>query len=380
MGHKVILMSNSLQHSPLQTLHEAKQGKFVPFVNWSLPISYPSGIVAEYQHTRNECSLFDVSHMCQMKLSGTDSAAVIEKLAPVRTKLIKANRSKYTIMCNENGGILDDMIISCEDETSYLIICNASRAEVIFNHINSNLSGDAKLERLSEQGLLALQGPKAINIAKKLFPYTEVFNFLDSNWFSFQNEDIRICRCGYTGEDGFEFSAPYAVIQALAEELLSFDYCQLAGLGARDLLRLEAGLYLYGQDITEDTTPIEAKLNWAIPKSLRCDGDYLGANTVIKQINEGVDKTIVGLKLEQKSPARKDMKVFANDEEIGVITSGNYSPILNYSIAFAYIKPEYINNESKLFVEIRNNKIACEFCAVPFIQPHYVKQSKGENK
>jgi len=356
-------------------LHKSKGAKFAEFAGYLMPIQYRDGILEEHKQTRTKSGIFDVSHMGQLFIKGGDQLTEnLEKIFPTNLKKLSLYQSKYSFLMNDNGGIYDDLIITkLKDE--YMIILNASRKENDFKIIKSKL--DKKFEIILKKNisLIALQGPEAKTILEKIISNTNKLKFMHGGNFKFENKDIYITRSGYTGEDGFEISLDNSITEKFVILLLK-NGSKLIGLGARDTLRLEAGLCLYGHDINEKTSPIEANLKWVISKS-RIETKFPGVEIIKKQILEGVKKIRVGIKPNTKVIARETTKIFNEEnEEIGTITSGTYGPSVQSPIAMGYVENNYSISNTKVFLEVRGKKIPANICDLPFYKKNYVK---GEN-
>lgn len=372
------------QTTPLASLHAELGAKLVDFAGWQLPMSF-AGTLAEHRQTRESCSLFDVSHMSQFRLRIQYACNSIEYLMPLRAKAIKPGRCKYTVLCDEQGGIIDDLIVGCEGEDDYFIVSNASRRVDVHLHIATMLGYAEALEYLAGRALLAVQGPAAADICGKLFPAAEQLRFMGSAWFDYRGQQCRIARCGYTGEDGFEISTPGEVAEALAREILADERCLPAGLGARDVLRLEAGLCLYGNDIDEKTSICTAGLEWIVPRSLREHGDFIGAERLHSEFASGCEQRLVGLTLEGRTPARAGAKIQREGEEVGVITSGGFAPSLGHPIALAKLRRDSIDAKAAYAAVVRERELPCKLSELPFVPHKYFTQAsvstgKGENK
>lgn len=381
-------MSEALVPSPLADLHAAVGARMVPFAGWSMPLQYAgAGIIAEHEHTRRAASLFDVSHMCQSRISGTGSHAALDRLLPIASAKLAADRNKYTFACNDQGGIIDDLIIGNDAADSFFVISNAARAADVQTHFANQLGTDSQLEVLRDQALLALQGPAAAQIIAELFPTTAELFFMDSLQVDFAGHQCRICRCGYTGEDGFEISVPTAAAPQLAKTLLANSACSAAGLGARDSLRLEACLCLYGNDLSESISPIEAGLQWAIAPSVRKQGNFIGAARICAQVADGCERQLVALTIDGKSPVRQGTELQVNQVAVGVVTSGAFSPTLGHPIALAMLAQEHTKHGTTVTAIIRGREINCTVSAMPFV-PHQYRirprrpkvQSTGEKQ
>lgn len=363
-------MTQTLLAPPLANLHAEHNARLVKFAGWEMPLQY-TGIIAEHNHTRTAASLFDVSHMCQFKLRGEGVRDFIDQVLPVTSSKIQPGRNKYTFACNEAGGILDDLIIGNDGGEEFFVVCNASRAQVVLAHIRTLLPSEVELVQLEGQGLLAIQGPMAEQVVSKIFPSVADLYFMDSIFAEFAGEHCRICRSGYTGEDGFEISVPSAGVHELAATLLADDACQFAGLGARDTLRLEAGLCLYGNELSVSNSPVETGLTWAIPPSARKNKNFLGADVICQQLEHGCEQTLVAFTVEGRAPVRNGTELFVDEQAIGVVTSGAFSPTLQQPIGLALVAKEHATVDTKLVAKLRGRDITCTVAAMPLVPHNY---------
>ena len=362
-----------IQKTALYEYHKSLGAKFVPFAGYHMPAQYTSGIIEEHKLTRTKAGLFDVSHMGQLFIEDhPDLIIELEKIIPIDLKNIKLNQSKYSFLTNENGGIYDDLIVT-KIEEGFIIILNAACKENDYKIIKNALGSKFKLSLNKDLSLIALQGPKAAEILEHLIKGVSSLKFMNGNNFFYNENKIYITRSGYTGEDGFEISLSNKIVEPLAKILVS-NGAQPIGLGARDTLRLEAGLCLYGHDINETTTPIEANLKWAISKKRREEGGFLGYNKIKSNINGELSRLRVGIKPLGKIIAREGTKIFSQDEnEIGSITSGTFGPSINGSIAMGYLKYNFSKPGTKIFLEVRGKKYEANVTKLPFYKKNYVR-------
>jgi len=362
-----------IKETSLINLHKSHGAKLVEFAGYNMPIQYSEGILNEHKFTRSNCGIFDVSHMGQLFIYGEiDLTKDLEKIFPIDLQSLKTNQSKYSFLMNDNGGIYDDLIITKIKE-GYLIILNAACKINDLKIIKEKLKNKYQLDLKENLSLIALQGPGAKNVLGKFIPKIDDLRFMHGGEFKFNNLNIYITRSGYTGEDGFEISIPNEIAESFTKTLLD-NGSKLIGLGARDTLRMEAGLCLYGNDINADTTPIEANLKWAISKN-RIDDHYPGSKIIKKQIESGVNKLRVGIKPETKVIARANTKIFNEEnKEIGKITSGTFGPSVDHPIAMGYIDNNYSSLNTKIFLEIRGKKVSAMICKLPFYKKNYVKE------
>ena len=365
-----------IKKTPLYNLHIQHGAKMVEFAGYQMPIQYKSGIIQEHKFTRENAGIFDVSHMGQLFITGSDQLTDdLEKIFPVNLKNLKINQSKYSFLMNEQGGIYDDLIIT-KLKDGYLIILNAACKKQDFEIIKKKLDDKYELNLDESLSLIAIQGPKAKDVLGKVVSNITNLKFMNGGEFEYDNSNIYITRSGYTGEDGFEISLENKKAEKFVDQLINYG-AKLIGLGARDTLRLEAGLCLYGNDLDEKTSPIEANLKWAIPKS-RVDSDYPGSNIIKKQIDDGVKTLRVGIKPETRVIARGNTKIFdQNDKEIGKVTSGTFGPSVECSIAMGYVENNYSPTNTKIFLEVRGKKVPANVCDLPFYKKNYVKGEKN---
>lgn len=371
----------------LYDFHVQNGGKIVDFAGWLMPVQYKDLSIQEsHIHTRTSCSLFDVSHMMQTKIHGKDRYKFIESLIVGDIKGLKANTGTLTVFTNDNGGIIDDLIVSNTDAGYLYVVSNAGCADKDFAHLKRaeremlDKKADVKLEKIENRGLLALQGPKMHQLlqAGVAFDMNKLPFMGTCETTVFGIKDCRITRCGYTGEDGVEISVPLEQAANLASKLLAFQngsVCKLAGLGARDTLRLEAGLCLYGNDIDDTKTPIEAGLAWTIGKRRREEKNFPGAAVILKQLKEKPAIRRVGFKLlnDAGPSARQHMKIFdqAGSKEVGEITSGCLSPSIKQNIGMGYIQTNLAASDTKVKIEIRNKKHDAVVVKLPFVPTRY---------
>jgi aminomethyltransferase len=329
--------------------------------------------VEEHKLTRNKAGLFDVSHMGQLSIEGNHNLELaLENIIPIDLKSIKLNQSKYSFLTNEKGGIYDDLIVT-KVAKGFNIILNAACKKNDFKIINNALEDKFKITLHNDLSLIALQGPKSLEILEKIVNKVSALRFMNGNNFFYNNKNIYITRSGYTGEDGFEISLPNNLAEDIAKKLI-IGGAKPIGLGARDTLRLEAGLCLYGHDIDESTSPIEANLKWAISKRRREDGGFPGYEKIKSDMNGGLSRLRVGIKPEGKVIAREGTKIFSeNDQEIGLVTSGTFGPSINRSIAMGYIKYNFSNIGNKILLEVRGKKHDAKVSELPFYKKSYVR-------
>ena len=361
------------QKTALYEFNKNLGAKFVRFAGYEMPVQYSTGIVEEHKLTRNKAGLFDVSHMGQLSIEGNHNLELaLENIIPIDLKSIKLNQSKYSFLTNEKGGIYDDLIVT-KVAKGFNIILNAACKKNDFKIINKALEDKFKLTLHNDLSLIALQGPKSLEILEKIVNKVSSLRFMNGNNFFYNNNNIYIARSGYTGEDGFEISLPNNLAEDIAKKLL-IGGAKPIGLGARDTLRLEAGLCLYGHDINESTSPIEANLKWAISKRRRKDGGFPGYEKIKSDMNGLLSRLRVGIKPEGRVIAREGTKIFSEDnEEIGSITSGTFGPSVNSSVAMGYIKYNFSKVGTKILLEVRGKKHDARISELPFYKKKYVR-------
>lgn len=370
--------SASLKKTPLHALHVELGARMVPFAGYDMPVQYPAGILAEHRHTRAAAGLFDVSHMGQARLVGADPAAAFERLVPGDLTGLAPGGMRYTLLLNEDGGILDDLMVTrpADGERVLQLVVNAACKDADFAHIEAALAGTATLERDDNRALLALQGPQAAAVLMRLAPAAGDLAFLQGALMSVDGVDCFVSRSGYTGEDGYEISLPAALADALARRLLDAPEVEPIGLGARDSLRLEAGLCLYGHDIDTTTTPVEAGLAWTIARRRRASADFPGAARILAQLADGATRRRVGILPEGRVPAREGTAIIETEgRTIGAVTSGGFSPTLDRPIAMGYIDSEFAAAGTDMVLMVRNRPVAATVVKMPFIEPNYHRGS-----
>ncbi|MDP0563385.1 MAG: glycine cleavage system aminomethyltransferase GcvT [Candidatus Endonucleobacter sp. (ex Gigantidas childressi)] len=375
--------SRTLKKTALYDLHVTEVAKMASFAGYHMPIQYSSGVKKEHLHTRAQAGLFDVSHMGQFTLAGPNAATDLEKLTPIDIVDLQEGRQRYALLTNNKGGILDDLMVTrlpAFNNTNLLyIVVNGACKDEDITHIKSNLSDDTVISVLDDWALLALQGPKAAIVLAHLAPEVSNMVFMDAKKLNIAGVECLISRSGYTGEDGFEISVPNEQAFTLAQQILAHPEVEMIGLGARDSLRLEAGLCLYGHDINQETTPIESDLAWTISKSRRSEGvragGFLGADVIFKQIEaKDIIKKRVGLIGSSKAPVRSGTElVNIKGEKIGEVTSGTFGPSIDTPVAMAYILKAYTALETEVYAIVRGNKIRMTVSKMPFIQQRYYR-------
>jgi aminomethyltransferase len=371
-----------LKTTPLDAWHRRLGARMVPFAGYSMPVQYDfsgelaarckGGVISEHLHTRSKATLFDVSHMGQAKLHGAVAAAALERLVPGDILGLKPGRQRYTLLMNEAGGIIDDLMVANLGSETLFLVVNASRKEEDFNHLAVNLPDSVGLEPLEARALLALQGPEAVSVLGALAPEATQLRFMAVAPMTIAGISCVVSRSGYTGEDGFEISAPAENAEALADALLRYDAVVPAGLGARDSLRLEAGLCLYGNDIDELTSPVEAGLTWVIGKRRKMDWDFPGGLVVRDQLDNGAARRRVGIRPDGRAPARAQTDIVAGDgTAAGTITSGGFGPSLNGPIAMGYVRKDLAVDGTELHLMIRGRPHPAKVAPLPFVPHRY---------
>ena len=371
-------LEQNLKTTPLYKIHNNNAAKLVSFAGYYLPIQYANGIIAEHNHTRKAASVFDVSHMGQIKISGPMIHDALEKILPISFSRIAPGQIKYTQFLNKEGKIIDDLMIhrSFEDNQIWLVV-NADCTEKDLDHLYNNLNRSYKIELIDDRALIAIQGPKSSNILKEFFNEIDNMPFMTGDWFTYDNEQFFVSRCGYTGEDGYEVSIKDRYAEEFISKLLKFEDVKLAGLGARNSLRMEAGLCLYGNDISILTSPVEAGLTWSIPKERIENGGFIGHENIKKDLIDGVEKKLVGIKPLGKLPAREGTQILnKNGKIIGEITSGGYSPSLQAPIAMGYINTEILQKNREILLNVRGNSLPAEIVSLPFVEHKYFRGKK----
>ncbi|MFT7288906.1 MAG: aminomethyltransferase [Halieaceae bacterium] len=368
----------SLKHTPMDALHRELGARMVPFAGYDMPVQYREGILAEHAHTREHAGLFDVSHMGQLVLEGADVTATLEALVPADLVSLGENRQTYALLTNESGGVRDDLIITRWGPECLFLVVNAGCKAEDRAHIEAHLAPGQTLRELEGQGLLALQGPGAREVLVGLIPQTAELTFLQGGHFRLDAMDLYITCSGYTGEDGFELSVGAQHTEALARRLLSHPRAAPVGLGARDSLRLEAGLCLYGHELSPTITPVEARLSWAIGKARRPGGEraggYPGAECIGAQLASGAAVARVGLRVLGKRPVREGQSVHnADGETIGVVTSGGFGATVAAPIAMALIDSAYAAVGTDLLVNVRGTAMPVQTAKMPMVTPGYFR-------
>jgi aminomethyltransferase len=373
---------SELKRTPLHALHVARGGKMVPFAGYDMPVQYATGVLREHLHTRQGAGLFDVSHMGQIALhakSGKveDAALALERLVPQDILKLAPGRQRYAQFTDGEGGILDDLMVANFGSHLFLVV-NAACKAADEAHLRAHLSEACVIEALPDRGLIALQGPKAESVLAKLCADVPEMRFMDAGPHRVDGIDCFVSRSGYTGEDGFEISVPAQQAEALAKALLADSEVLPIGLGARDSLRLEAGLCLYGHDIDTTTTPAEGALEWSIQKSRRHGGaragGFPGADKILRELETGAARRRVGLKPEGRAPVREGAPLFAgaaSSEKIGAVTSGGFGPSINAPVAMGYLPSPQAASGGLVFAEVRGQRLPLRVAPMPFVPNTY---------
>lgn len=362
-----------LQRTALHALHRALGAKMVPFAGYDMPVQYPDGIIAEHQHTRAHAALFDVSHMGQVRLTGADAVGALEALVPGDLRALKPGEMRYTLFTNDVGGILDDLIVTNAGDHLFVVV-NAACKDADIAHLRAKLPSSVKIEPLTDRALLAVQGPSAAAVMARLAPNSGALKFMNAAAMDVAGFACFVTRSGYTGEDGFEISVRNDQAETLAKRLLDEPAVRAVGLGARDTLRLEAGLCLYGHDIDGTTTPIEAGLAWTIGKRRRQEGGFPGADIILAQLRDGPPRKRVGLKPEGRAPAREHTEIHDTCAcSIGEVTSGGFGPTVGGPIAMGYVKSAFAAPGTMVNLMVRGTARPAQVTPLPFLPSRYFK-------
>lgn len=375
--------AGDLQKTPLYDLHVELGARMVPFAGYEMPVQYPSGIMTEHLYTRENAGLFDVSHMGQAILHGPDhetTARALEALCPSNFVELGRGKQRYTVFLNDEGGIIDDLMVtrplSEERDGQLLLVVNAARKDVDYPHLQARLPENVRLEIIEDKALIALQGPKAVEVVAAHAPAAADLGFMSGDFMEFDGIACHISRAGYTGEDGVEMSVPAGAAEAIARALLADDRVKPIGLGARDSLRLEAGLCLYGHDLDETTSPVEGNITFAMQKRRREEGGFPGAERIQSELKSGAGRVRIGLKLEGRAPAREGAEIRQPDGPIvGVVTSGGFAPSLGAPIAMGYVSADHAAIGSKLNLVVRGRELPAEVVDMPFVPHRYHRKT-----
>lgn len=359
------------KHLPLGDLHQKAGARFGAFAGWSMPLTYRAGVMKEHQHTREHVGVFDISHMKLIEVSGPDAATLLDRACPLGAAALPLRQSKYSYMLNEQAGILDDVIVTRLADTRFMMVANAGNAAADEAHLRTLAEGlDIGINPL-DRVFLAIQGPEAEAVLSRIGIETATLTFMHGaeplvDWF--------LTRSGYTGEDGFEIGLPEEDARTLLEDLFCDDRVMWVGLAARDSLRLEAGLCLHGNDITPNTNPVDAGLMWAVPKSVRAEGDFVGAAALRDLVARGAVEKRVGLMPDSRQPVRAGASLFdANGNAVGRITSGSFGPSVGHPIAMGYVAVDQAKVATRLYAAVRSTKVPVDVHSLPFTPHRYRK-------
>ena len=373
------MSTEQLLKTPLHALHLELGARMVPFAGYDMPVQYPLGVMKEHQHTREHAGLFDVSHMGQILLSGADAARALETLVPVDIIDLPVGMQRYAMFTNEQGGILDDLMVANLGNDQLFLVVNAACKDQDLAHLRKHLGKHCDIQPLfEERALLALQGPAAVTVLQGLAPEVASMTFMQFAPVTLLGTECYISRSGYTGEDGFEISVPAQHAEALARHLLADPQVQAIGLGARDSLRLEAGLCLYGHDMNDSTTPVEASLLWAISKNRRAEGSraggFPGADIIFAQQQNGVARKRVGLLPQERTPVREGAEIVdAEGTVIGNVCSGGFGPTLGAPLAMGYLDTAFTALDSEVWAIVRGKPVPLKVSKLPFVPQRYYR-------
>jgi aminomethyltransferase len=373
--------TDALKRTPLYDLHVALGGKIVPFAGYEMPVQYPLGVLKEHLHTREKAGLFDVSHMGQAYLLADDNrhetvARALEALIPADILNLKHGQQRYSQLLSDTGATIDDLMVTRSidpgDDGRLMLVVNASRKDVDYAHIAARLPKGVRLQLSAARALVALQGPAAAGVMMRLSPVAAALSFMTARAAKIGAFDCHVSRSGYTGEDGFEISVAAANAIALTELLLKQDGVQPIGLGARDSLRLEAGMCLYGHELDETTSPVEANLVWSMQKRRRDEGGFPGAARIQKELKDGTARLRVGIKPDGRAPARDGTEIqHASGTTIGIITSGGFGPTVNGPIAMGYVASAHAKSGTPLQLIVRGKSLGATVASLPFVPNRY---------
>lgn len=371
-------VQGALKQTPLFNLHKALGARMVPFAGYDMPVQYPLGVKKEHIHTREQAGLFDVSHMGQVKLTGANAAKALEALVPVDIIDLPVGKQRYAFFTNDAGGIMDDLMVTNYGDHLYVVV-NAACKEQDIAHMRAHLGDDVQLDVLDDAALVALQGPMAVTALSRLAPEVADMVFMDAKAVTIDGVNCLVSRSGYTGEDGYEISIPASEAERLCRLLLDQPEVEAIGLGARDSLRLESGLCLYGHDIDTTTTPLEGSLIWAISKARRADGEraggFPGADVILSQIeNKDWSRKRVGLIGEGRAPIREGAELFdADGNQIGVVTSGTFGPSVDKPVAMGYVATAFSALDTAVFASVRGKMLPMTVARMPFVEQRYYR-------
>ncbi|MBT6507220.1 MAG: glycine cleavage system aminomethyltransferase GcvT [Marinovum sp.] len=371
---------DALRRTPFYDLHLKLGAKMVGFAGFDMPVQYPLGVMQEHAHTRTKAGLFDVSHMGQVILRGTSyeaAASALERIIPMDVQGLQPGRQRYGLFTNPQGGIQDDLMFANRGDHIFMVV-NAACADADIKYLRAMLEPDISIKHLENRALLALQGPRAEAVLAEHHPAIRDMKFMDVETLPLAGAECWISRSGYTGEDGFEISVPTAAANDLAQALLAHQDVEFIGLGARDSLRLEAGLCLYGHDIDENTSPVDAGLSWAIQRARRAGGaragGFPGAERILDELTGGAEKKRVGLRPQGRAPMREGVLIFADeagDTPIGAVTSGGFGPTVQGPVAMGYVPTEVATAQTIVFGEVRGKRLPVEIVSLPFTAANF---------
>ena len=369
--------TDDIKTTPLYDLHQQLGGKMVPFAGYQMPVQYPLGIIKEHLHTRSQAGLFDVSHMGQVIVSGAGTTAALEKLVPVDLAALPHFKQSYALFTNAQGGVEDDLMITRWGDEEYLLVVNAACKDQDIAYLKAQMP-NSRIEPLADRGLIALQGPAAKDVMATLAPEANQLIFMTGCWVNIAGADCHITRSGYTGEDGFEISIANDQLEEVTRLLLANDSVEAIGLGARDALRLEAGLCLYGHDINQQTTPVEASLNWSISPSRRLggakQGGFPGADIILPQFEQKPSKKRVGLLVDGRSPIREGVELISDQGDlIGAVTSGGFGASAAVPVAMGYVNSEYSQVGTHIQALLRGKPVKVTISKLPFVVQSYYR-------
>jgi len=367
------ISETAVRITPLHALHLELGAKTAPFAGYDMPIQYPDGIMREHLHTRAAAGLFDVSHMGQARIVGSNAVSALERLVPGDIAGLKPGRVRYTLFTNASGGVLDDLMVTNAGEHLSLVV-NAARKDHDFALLRDRLGSDIRLEILEDAALVALQGPSAAATLVRFVANIDTLPFMAWTKAEFRGLPVEITRSGYTGEDGYEISCRASDAEFIARTLLAEPEVAPIGLGARDSLRLEAGLSLYGHELDETTTPVEAALEWTLPKRRRAEGGFPGADMILKQLTDGATRRRVGIVPEGRAPARDGATITAPDgRTIGVVTSGGFGPTLGGPVAMGYVETAFAAPDTPLLLIVRGKPLPARVRPLPLVPARYYR-------
>lgn len=363
-----------LRHTCLYDLHVRRGGRLVEFAGYEMPVRYEPGPIAEHQQCRNQAALFDVSHMGVVHVDGPGAAEALEQLVPAAITTLGEQRMRYTVLTNDTGGIIDDLMVACEGEDRLTLVVNAATKEDDIAHLRAGLPAAVRVEHRTDLALLALQGPEAAAVLGRFAPDVAALTFMQTASAQVADIPVGVSRSGYTGEDGFELTVGVDRAIELAEALLAEPEVDLAGLAARDSLRLEAGLCLYGHDLDATTSPIEAALAWTIQARRRAEGNFPGAGRILAELRDGPSRRRVGLAPIGRKPVRDGAALRTSDgTPAGVVTSGGYGPTLGAPIAMGYVADGLHATGTELIADVRGTDVPCQIIDLPFVPHRYVR-------